>query len=240
MPTPLKEICKRLLLLIPGILFLIIIDCRFLLIQEPYRSISWLAICLLAFILCIGADKFSFGTGSLQFTLEKANATQRELEGSLETVMKITAKIAYSENHKDLSPDRTYIYNLIHKILKNPFYSEAEKKELIQDCKWVLLKWLFERLQVELKENFKNNEPLEDNLRGIKNNLKDILNSRKYNFYWLRCKIINLKDKSILNTLSEKERKAYKGIIKAYQKIIENFICNSFIPEDFLISGERK
>lgn len=237
---------KRLLPLLPGVLILISINywlCLkepWLCINNPYLQISWLFVCFLVFILSIGVDKFSFGAGSLQITLEKAKATQHELEGTLGVVMKILARIADSNSHQNLLPcgGRTYMYNLIHKILSNSFYSEADKNELIRDCKWVLLKWLFSQLEMELKSL--SNPALTEKLYNIKKELKNILNIPKYDFLWIRNEIINLKDKNILNNLSEGEKKKYSGIVKSYQRIIEDFIYNSTIPEEFLTTGERE
>jgi hypothetical protein len=230
-----KEIWRKLAPFLPGILILFVLS-EVLHLDGMYLKLPWLIVCLLIFVVFIGIDKFSLGTGPLQVTLEKAKAAQHGLDDSLTIVVPIIARIAFSDSHSNLFPGRLYIYQLIQKINDHSTYSEGDKEKLTEECKWVLLKWLFEHLKKELEKFSNGDKDLEKELNSINTDIKNILNQKEYQFIWLRNKVINLRG---CGGDSEADKNEYNKIINDYQKLIEDFICDNTIPQDFLKTGKR-
>lgn len=228
-------LCIALLVLVSGIYFFGF--------GNMYVQIAWLLIGFILFLKGIGIDRIALGSNSLDVEFRKIKEAKKDIDQSLHLLMPLLARIADSE-FRGLLPerDRTFAYNLIKHINESEAYEACEKEKLTEDLKWVVFKWIFERLineplikEVREKKKF---DKFNEKIKMLEGDLKNILRTKKYTPWWLRTEIINL-DSSDMDNLDETRRSEFQKIIKFYQEQIENFIRDSTLNENFFQTGKR-
>lgn len=209
----------------------------------PYLAYFALLVGFLLVVKSLNIQNIAIGTSGVALSLLKeTKEVQRDLKTMLHILLPLIARSGLSESTANLLPNRgrIYIYNLIQQIYADNSLSDSEKTELTEELKWVMLKFLFTRMQYELEQlGIANEITFKEKVQPIKNKLKHILDQNEYKISWLINQIRNLNHVDITQILGEKDIE-YSKILNDYIKIIERFSEDNTIDSTLLKTGQRK
>ena len=216
---------------------------------------GWVLFALLSTTIISGYGSFKFKVFDIEISIEKAKEIKQDIDHSFALFIPLIISIAYENDPSNKQifnrlGSRKYIYDLMTKVSLNSTYDESTKIDLIERCKWYLIKELFESLkhseiiQGQSKNDQLNYKPayqdgvvnrLEEKIinlyKLIKNGIPDIEFDD-----WLQV-LEQLHEDDLLINMDKASKKDYLHVIGKHKRELDRLIKKDKLTENFIIRG---